>query len=617
MPTRDLRNNQVEPLASESTSTSTPDPSLQIVKRKQRNTKETPNTTNSTNTTHTIVSGDILSRIAKDNGVTLEGLLAVNPGISNPNNVPIGQVVNIPRPDGISSTITQELVQAEQEYRQKRQKARPKDNVSSVYSVIKGDNLSKIARAHNVSVQTILQNNPDIRDANQIEIGQEIKIPTNPSNQRTIPMNFSTIQKREEEINQMSDVDIINHYHKTQKTGKAYMIDDKANGRTSVYRNGQLIKSYVSVHGKAADLDDMTITYVDKKTKEIIDGAGNMSTPAGVYKLVPSGRYYGAPAFMRQLPIQFAKKMEDGIPSSVHVRNVRDGSKFKTNGCTGMAACDLRDMAKYIKEPTESYILPVEEGNRFYLRNGELQFRTNNVAETPAHNTMNYAPATSILSNKHRNLTEHQQEVAAAFVKSLADNKVAIQQATGLNNDSYIQLAKVAYGMLGAESTFGKENSALENVGKFLGKATGLHSTSPDIYSKHDTYEPVLRFLGQSTNNRSVGLTQIRMTQLSKEDKKLLKQFRIHRHSLVNSPEKAAIATMIKLATAYKNHGHNIERALSKEWNSGVHYQDIVNDYSRDLEFNQDYPVTEEEYNKYWGGGRQLHQHSRKEVLLW
>ena len=45
---------------------------------------------------HTVVQGDSLWAIAGDYGVTLEALLAANPGIKNPNLISIGQEVVIP-----------------------------------------------------------------------------------------------------------------------------------------------------------------------------------------------------------------------------------------------------------------------------------------------------------------------------------------------------------------------------------------------------------------------------------------------------------------------------------------------------------------------------------------
>ena len=43
---------------------------------------------------HTVTAGDTLSKIARDNDVSLDALLAANPQITNPNAISVGQVIN-------------------------------------------------------------------------------------------------------------------------------------------------------------------------------------------------------------------------------------------------------------------------------------------------------------------------------------------------------------------------------------------------------------------------------------------------------------------------------------------------------------------------------------------
>ena len=44
---------------------------------------------------HTVVSGDSLSKIARDNGTTVEAIMAANPDITNPNMISVGQEINL------------------------------------------------------------------------------------------------------------------------------------------------------------------------------------------------------------------------------------------------------------------------------------------------------------------------------------------------------------------------------------------------------------------------------------------------------------------------------------------------------------------------------------------
>ncbi len=53
----------------------------------------------------------------------------------------------------------------------------PEEQPSNVYKVKLGDNLTKIAKKHNTTVEAILSINPQVKNPNIIFVGQEIKIP--------------------------------------------------------------------------------------------------------------------------------------------------------------------------------------------------------------------------------------------------------------------------------------------------------------------------------------------------------------------------------------------------------------------------------------------------------
>lgn len=54
----------------------------------------------------------------------------------------------------------------------------PKVTVKPMHKVASGDTLSKIAKANNTTVSAILQNNPDIKNPNKINVGQDIILPS-------------------------------------------------------------------------------------------------------------------------------------------------------------------------------------------------------------------------------------------------------------------------------------------------------------------------------------------------------------------------------------------------------------------------------------------------------
>lgn len=109
---------------------------------------------------YTVRPGDTLYRIANQYGVSLQQLLAANPQITNPNVIFVDQPICVPGvllpppsppqpfcPDGI------------------------------VYAVRRGDTLYNIARRFGVTIQSIIQANPQIADPNVLEIGQRVCVP--------------------------------------------------------------------------------------------------------------------------------------------------------------------------------------------------------------------------------------------------------------------------------------------------------------------------------------------------------------------------------------------------------------------------------------------------------
>lgn len=96
---------------------------------------------------YTIKAGDTLYKIAKAYGTTIETLIEVN-GLTRPNDLAIGQNIWIP-----SSSTT------------------------STYTVKNGDTMYMIARRYGISLDSLINANPQISNPNIIQVGQVINIP--------------------------------------------------------------------------------------------------------------------------------------------------------------------------------------------------------------------------------------------------------------------------------------------------------------------------------------------------------------------------------------------------------------------------------------------------------
>jgi len=117
---------------------------------------------------HIVKKGETLTLIARQHGVSINSLVQNN-GIKNPNIILTGQkliinpINNIPNSSRLSNSQNQ-----------------TKKTEDSEYQVLEGDTISRIAKSHGISNETLISSNGDI-NPNQIQTGQIIKIPTNQS----------------------------------------------------------------------------------------------------------------------------------------------------------------------------------------------------------------------------------------------------------------------------------------------------------------------------------------------------------------------------------------------------------------------------------------------------
>ncbi|MBO9664706.1 phage tail tip lysozyme [Dokdonella sp.] len=112
--------------------------------------KPNPDAASPAGGSYTVKSGDTLSAIAAQKGVSLAALISANPQIKNPNLIFPGQSVNIP--GGGSAA-------------------------GGSYTVKSGDTLSGIAAQKGVSLAALISANPQIGNPNLIFPGQHVNIP--------------------------------------------------------------------------------------------------------------------------------------------------------------------------------------------------------------------------------------------------------------------------------------------------------------------------------------------------------------------------------------------------------------------------------------------------------
>jgi GH24 family phage-related lysozyme (muramidase)/LysM repeat protein len=100
--------------------------------------------------THTVERGESLSQIAKDNGMSLDQVLALNPQVKNPDLIYPGDHIALGKG-------------------------------ASTYTVQSGDSISAIATQLGISPAALLNANPQVVNANMIYVGDKLNIPAGAS----------------------------------------------------------------------------------------------------------------------------------------------------------------------------------------------------------------------------------------------------------------------------------------------------------------------------------------------------------------------------------------------------------------------------------------------------
>ena len=115
---------------------------------------------------YTVQRGDSLGGIAAKFGVTTKEILAVNPAITNPDVLTVGQQIKLP--EGRSSAASAPAATSGE--------SSAASGGSQTYTVQKGDILANIARKYGVTVAALQQAN-NLANPNKIIVGQKLTIP--------------------------------------------------------------------------------------------------------------------------------------------------------------------------------------------------------------------------------------------------------------------------------------------------------------------------------------------------------------------------------------------------------------------------------------------------------
>jgi LysM repeat protein len=130
-------------------------------------------------TDYTILKGDYLEKIAKNSHVSVKAITDANPGIE-PTKLKVGQKIHIPGPTTPAAPTAAGVTAPES----------PSAGGEQNYSVKSGDNLTKIASQHGISVKALRSANALKTDS--IKVGQKLKIPVKAASAPATPPTSPT-----------------------------------------------------------------------------------------------------------------------------------------------------------------------------------------------------------------------------------------------------------------------------------------------------------------------------------------------------------------------------------------------------------------------------------------
>ena len=471
------------------------------------------------------------------------------------------------------------------------------------YTIKRGETLSGIASRNNISLEDLINSNPEITNPSMINVGQQINLPIHYNNKeitdgvsdsldapnfldytvkqgdymsKIAKSNNTTLEELQKANPQIKDFnkifvgDIIHVPQNTTITAPAPKRMSLSERRTfeeeANKTNLGAIQGYRHDNNYAViDKKNKTVTVYsptnevlyqsneintglsgdDYNTITYVDKNGKIKSDEGNMS-TPAGitEISGLGTYHNQ-PSYTRKRVGDetDIASSFHAGNIKKGS----NGCVRMSDKTLQDLQQFLNKGTRVYTLPEKDGSKFVLKDGKLSFQADNpYGETDG--SKKYWDDYNVYNDKTS---------GDLFISPNENFKNKYKDTEKLGN-------AVKFGNTLSENK--------EELQKYLGLSSGVYNDLAQLamgiadqetkfgsstkYSFKSSMPWLVNSAKWITNNNSAnsqGITQIKYdADIRNEDlKKIYDDLGITKDSL-QTPEGAAKATLARLAFIYK-----------------------------------------------------------------
>lgn len=315
--------------------------------------------------------------------------------------------------------------------------------------------------------------------------------------------DWEKVKLYEDEMNNLDNISLITQFN--ENSDDKYIIIDKQNGKAHQYQGDNLLRSYnvclgdstgddqtqlKSIYRKKFDGSDRAFhrnpsvslneaTYVENGERYLRDGyeaftdwgTGNMQTGAGIYSVSNKG------PFQDDYGIFLKNERGFQVATSLHV-NKKIKTKapdFRfTNGCVGFSKKDLLELYQTVSNDEKVYILPDNPRNKFKIIDGELRFISN---EQNVNRTIRPYESKPVILH-----AENPTENAKIWLMTISENKSKLMSLyPTIPNGVYNELAKISYGIMGKESTFGTYGGPRGQYGRVRDTGAAIVGLEPSV----------------------------------------------------------------------------------------------------------------------------------------
>ena len=612
--------------------------------------------------THTVKRGDNLSTIAKDNNTTVDALTKLN-NISNPRLIFPNQVIKFPEgPDD------KKVWQPVDEIAKKTKEI---NTLSDEGIIMKGQNTINPSQRYIVLDKK--NNKLKVYGAGKMISSMEVVTGGNSSDAQTVTKNY--LENKDDLIEKQilagvnpdgdfgpitEEAFLENNINFKPVWKTAWEKGNKSTG-AGIYKMSNTSPTSASYYGYAPSFNMTNDAGIEVSTaihgttdKNRIAAFGNDDERKAKFKKLPFDEFWdewiNATGFTSKdiKNTSYDEALNDLVLSDNRM----------SNGCINGQCEDVEALYSLgLPIGTPIYILPEDKGNNFELVDGKPVLRMSrknretydgkykdeqgddqdSQGSNYSINTLTYKPIKANFDFKNFKDTHFNgggsaelESTTLPFIDALTENKKEIMLAGKIPGDVYNQIAKMTFGIYGAESHFGRVNSYMGDVMRGVNKKVlNSKASSPGVVRKYEGFDYTLGIgKGAKSNENSVGYTQVRfqhypyvdgkplkynasgkalykgeehkgepgknviINDLNSYEREALSKFGITTNKDFLDPKKAAIGTAVLLAVRYNqqlnpNQKKDIWKHLPKTWSTRDDYSTRVKNNSVHLDFDQ------------------------------